>query len=119
MLFEFGRSYQRASEIHGPFPAGSANVGSWPQKKLGQVGNRLKANTYSGNLALRTLATGGLYLGGGVAPQILPALRSGGFIEALVDKGPMRPLLAQIPVAVILEQQTTLLGAAITAGDLV
>ena len=72
----------------------------------------------AGNLALRTLATGGLYLGGGVAPQILPALRSGGFIEALVDKGPMRPLLEQVPVSVILEQQTALVGAAITARDL-
>ena len=72
----------------------------------------------AGNLALRTFATGGLYLGGGVAPQILPALRSGGFIEALVDKGPMRPLLEQVPVSVILEQQTALVGAAITARDL-
>ena len=72
----------------------------------------------AGNLALRTLSTAGLYLGGGIVPQVLPALRSGRFIEALVDKGPMRPLLAQVPVSAILEQQTALVGAAISAADL-
>ena len=72
----------------------------------------------AGNLALRTLATAGLYLGGGIVPSILPALRTGNFLEALVDKGPMRPLLEQIPVLVILEQQAALVGAAVAASDL-
>ena len=72
----------------------------------------------AGNLALRTLATAGLYVGGGIAPRILPALRTGRFLEALVDKGPMRPLLEQVPVSVILEQRAALLGAAIAARDL-
>ena len=72
----------------------------------------------AGNLALRTLATAGLYLGGGIAPQILAALRTGRFLEALVDKGPMRRLLEQVPVSVILEQRTALVGAAIAALDL-
>ena len=45
----------------------------------------------AGNLALRTLATAGLFVGGGIAPRILPALQTGRFIEAFVDKGPMRP----------------------------
>lgn len=72
----------------------------------------------AGNLALRTLATAGLYLGGGIAPQILPALRTGRFLEALVDKGPMRPLLEQVPVSVILEQRAALVGAAVAARDL-
>ena len=72
----------------------------------------------AGNLALRTFATAGLYLGGGIAPQILPALRTGRFLEALVDKGPMRPLLEQVPVSVILEQRAALVGAAVAARDL-
>ena len=72
----------------------------------------------AGNLALRTYATAGLYLGGGIAPQILPALRTGRFLEALVDKGPMRPLLEQVPVSVILEQRAALVGAAVAARDL-
>ena len=72
----------------------------------------------AGNLVLRTVATAGLYLGGGIVPQILPALRTGHFLEALVDKGPMRPLLEQIPVFVIREQQAALIGAAVAACDL-
>ncbi len=73
----------------------------------------------AGNLALRTLATAGLYLGGGIAPRILPALRTSRFLEALVGKGPMRPLLEQVPVSVIVAQQAALVGAAIAALDLV
>ena len=72
----------------------------------------------AGNLALRTYATAGLYLGGGIAPQILPALRTGRFLEALVDKGPMRPLLEQVPVSVIREPRAALVGAAVAARDL-
>ena len=72
----------------------------------------------AGNLALRTLATAGLYVGGGIAPRILPALRTGRFTEAFVDKGPMRPLLEQVPVSVIVEQQAALIGAAVGASGL-
>jgi glucokinase len=72
----------------------------------------------AGNLALRTLATAGLFIGGGIVPQILPALRAGHFLEAFLDKGPMRPLLEQIPVLVILERQAALIGAAVAARDL-
>ena len=69
----------------------------------------------AGNLALHALATAGLYIGGGIAPRIVPALRTGRFIEAFLDKGPMQPLLEQVPVSVILEQQAALVGAAIGA----
>jgi glucokinase len=65
----------------------------------------------AGNLALRILALGGIYLGGGIAPKILPALRRGAFLRAFFDKGRMRPLLEEIPVRVILNQETPLLGA--------
>lgn len=55
----------------------------------------------AGNVALKMNATGGLYLGGGVAPAILPALRDGAFIEAFLDKGRMRPLLESMSIQVI------------------
>ena len=72
----------------------------------------------AGNLALRTLATAGVYVGGGIAPRLLPALRSRGFIDAFADKRPMRALLAQMPVRVILEERPALLGAAVAAREL-
>lgn len=66
----------------------------------------------AGNLALKMLALGGLYLGGGVAPKILKFLSKGGFMEAFLDKGRMSPLLETIPVRVILDETCALLGAA-------
>ena len=66
----------------------------------------------AGNLAMKALATGGLYVGGGIAPKILPLVRRGGFMRAFLDKGRMRGLLSQMPVRVILNDQTALLGAA-------
>jgi glucokinase len=66
----------------------------------------------AGNLALKVLATGGLYVGGGIAPKILPGLQGPAFLEAFVSKGRMRPLLEAIPVRVILNDKTALLGAA-------
>jgi glucokinase len=69
----------------------------------------------AGNLALRTVATAGLYVGGGIAPRILPALRRGGFMDAFRAKAPMDRLVSRIPVAVILDPQSGLLGAAVHA----
>jgi glucokinase len=66
----------------------------------------------AGNLALQYLATGGVYLGGGIAPAILPALRRGEFLSAFHDKGRMRNLLSRVPVVVILDPAAPLLGAA-------
>jgi len=66
----------------------------------------------AGNLALTVKATGGVYLGGGIAPRILPRLREGGFVRAFLAKGRMQPLVERIPVRVILNDQTALLGAA-------
>lgn len=71
----------------------------------------------AGNLALKLMATGGVYLGGGIAPRILPALTSGAFMAAFLDKGRMRGLLEAIPVRVILNDQTAQLGAALRAAD--
>jgi glucokinase len=71
----------------------------------------------AGNLALRSVATGGVYVGGGIAPKVLPALSDGRFIEAFRNKPPMADLLATIPVYVILNTQTALLGAAVYANQ--
>lgn len=64
------------------------------------------------NAALKFMASGGVYLGGGIAPRNLEKLKDGAFLEAFLDKGRMRPLLERMPVRVILNQLTALLGAA-------
>lgn len=66
----------------------------------------------AGNLALKVLATGGVYVGGGIPPRILPALEDGRFMEAFVRKGRMSAHLARMPVKVILNPKAGLLGAA-------
>jgi glucokinase len=66
----------------------------------------------SGNIALKVLATGGMYLGGGIAPKILKTLKNGTFMQAFLDKGRLSPLLQSIPVRVILDDTCALLGAA-------
>jgi glucokinase len=67
----------------------------------------------AGNLTLTAAAIGGLYVGGGIAPKILPALRNGLFMAAFRDKAPMEALLARVPVRVILNPEAGLLGAAV------
>lgn len=66
----------------------------------------------AGNLALKVLATGGIFLGGGIAPKILPLLQQPGFLEAFWSKGRMTELLKRVPVSVIVNDKTALLGAA-------
>lgn len=66
----------------------------------------------AGNLALMLLATGGVYVGGGIAPKILSKLREGAFMRSFVAKGRFAPLLERIPVRVILNDKAALLGAA-------
>ena len=72
----------------------------------------------SGNVALRGVTTGGIFIGGGIAPKILPALQDGRFIEAFRDKGVMRELVSKMPVKVILNADAGLLGAAVAAQEL-
>ena len=66
----------------------------------------------AGNLALKMMATAGLYVGGGIAPRIIERIRAGGFMQAFLDKGRMRPLLESMKVQVVLNDRTALLGAA-------
>jgi glucokinase len=69
----------------------------------------------AGNLALKVLALGGVYLGGGIAPKILPALTDGRFIRAFIDKGRLDEMLSKIEVRVALNEGAGLIGAAYCA----
>ena len=72
----------------------------------------------AGNLALRAVTLSGIYIGGGIAPKILPMLRGDLFLDAFRDKGPMATLATRIPVKVILNADSGLLGAAVYAQSL-
>ncbi len=72
----------------------------------------------AGNLALKVMSSGGLYLGGGIAPKILPLLTDGVFLEAFLNKGRMRHLLEAMPVKVILNDRAALYGPALRAAQL-
>ncbi|MBI1852218.1 MAG: glucokinase [Planctomycetes bacterium] len=69
----------------------------------------------AGNMALKVMAIGGVYLGGGIAPKIQDKLVDGAFMECFLAKGRMRALLETIPVRIILNDRTALLGAALRA----
>jgi glucokinase len=66
----------------------------------------------AGNLALKLMATGGVYLGGGIAPKMLSKLSGPLFMHAFLGKGRMQPLLEAMPVMVITNDKTALMGAA-------
>jgi glucokinase len=66
----------------------------------------------AGNLALKILAVGGMYVGGGIAPKLLKKMQDGTFMKAFTDKGRLSDLLVQTPVRLILESRAALMGAA-------
>ena len=68
--------------------------------------------TEAANLALKVLSTGGVYLGGGIPPRILPALENDLFLDAFLRKGRFSDILERMPVYVILNSEAALLGAA-------
>ncbi len=72
----------------------------------------------AGNMGLKHMALGGVYLGGGIAPKNLKALRDSPFLPGFFAKGRMEPLMRRMPVRVILRGDTPLLGCArfITSG---
>ena len=72
----------------------------------------------AGNLGLRGVATAGVFVGGGIAPKIMPALQNGRFMEAFRAKAPMAHLVSAMPVSVIVKEDAGLLGAAIAAQEL-
>jgi glucokinase len=69
----------------------------------------------AGNIAVRVLAYGGLYIAGGIAPKILPKLKDGAFVRAFCDKAKLGPALARIPISVVMNEDAGLLGAALGA----
>ncbi len=97
-----------------------------PNSVIGELGesgeNELCARTLdvfvsaygaeAGNLALKILAHGGIYVGGGIAPKILKKMQDGTFMRALCDKGRMHDLVSHMPVRIILESRAALMGAA-------
>ncbi len=66
----------------------------------------------AGNLALRMMASGGIYIGGGIPPRIISELQRGPFMEAFRNKGRMSWLMDEIPVHLILNRGAALMGAA-------
>ncbi|MEC4853685.1 MAG: glucokinase, partial [Jaaginema sp. PMC 1079.18] len=72
----------------------------------------------AGNLALKLLPYGGLYVAGGIAPKILPLLQGDRFMEAFLNKGRLRSVLEQISVQIVLDPDVGLIGAAICAASL-
>jgi len=66
----------------------------------------------AGNLALKVLATGGVFVGGGIAPHLIERMKAGAFLDAFVAKGRMETLLRSMPVWVLLDPETALWGAA-------
>jgi glucokinase len=72
----------------------------------------------AGNLALQVMASGGVYLGGGIAPKIIWKLRDGTFMKAFRDKGRLSPIVGRIPVKVIMNDGAALWGAAAHAAEL-
>jgi glucokinase len=72
----------------------------------------------SANLALTAMTFGGIYVGGGIPPKILPFLREDIFLQAFTDKGRFKGFMEKIPVMVILDSRAALVGAAIVAEEM-
>ena len=73
----------------------------------------------AGNLALTVMSTAGVLIGGGIAVKLLPKMKSGAFVSAFVDKGRYREFMSRIPIAVLLDPKTALVGAGHAAAELV
>jgi glucokinase len=105
-----------AEQLAGGDPSATiAQVGVAGHEPLCAAALELFCSVYgaeAGNLALKCLAVGGVFVGGGIAPKILPALHAGGFMRAFTDKGRFADLLHRIPVNVALNPRAPLLGAA-------
>ena len=74
--------------------------------------------TQAGNLALIYMATGGVFIAGGIAPKIHSRISAGSFLKAFQDKGPMSAIMKKIPVRLVMNPQVGLKGAALIASRL-
>lgn len=127
-IYEFLRDTKKneptwlAEKIKAGNPAAEiAQAGLQGQAEIAQQTLDLFASIYgaeAGNLALKALSLDGVYIGGGIAPKLITKLQDGTFMRAFTNKGRYKRLMSQIPVKVIMNQQTALLGAASVAGAL-
>jgi glucokinase len=102
-------------------PAEIAQAGLQGQADIARQALELFASIYgaeAGNLALKALSLDGVYVGGGIAPKLIAKLQDGTFMKAFTNKGRYKRLMSQMPVKVIMNQQTALIGAASVAGAL-
>jgi glucokinase len=102
-------------------PAVIAEIGLSGQAEICVQALDLFASIYgseAGNLALKALALSGVYLAGGIAPKLVTKLQDGAFMRAFIHKGRYEQLMGKIPVRIILNQETALLGAASMAASL-
>jgi glucokinase len=122
-IYEFFRDTGRADEPawlaerlkNGDRSATIAHAAIHSESKLCSLSLDLMVSLYgseAGNLALKLMAFGGIYLGGGIAPRILGQLKQGTFLLSFRQKGRMLPTLESIPVLVILNDLASLIGAA-------
>jgi glucokinase len=127
-IYEFLRDTKKneptwlAERIRAGNPAAEiAQAGLQGQAEIATQALDLFASMYgaeAGNLALKALSLDGVYVGGGIAPKLIMKLQDGTFMKAFLNKGRYKKLLSAIPVKVIMNQQTALLGAASVAGAL-
>lgn len=105
-----------ADRLKADDPAGAISEAALTRKvPLCQKALDMFAGVYgaeAGNLALKALARAGVYVGGGMAPKILPKLIDGDFMRAFTDKGRLSALMAEIPVHIVLDSKTAVYGAA-------
>lgn len=111
-----------AEKIKAGDPAAEiAEAGLKGQAEIAKQALDLFASIYgaeAGNLALKCMAVNGVYLGGGIAPKMLAKLKDGTFMKAFTNKGRYKRMMSQIPVHVVMNPHTGLLGAASTAARL-
>jgi glucokinase len=127
-LYEFLRDTKKneptwlAEKIKVGNPAAEiAQAGLQGQAEIAKQALNLFASIYgaeAGNLALKALSLDGVYIGGGIAPKLITKLQDGSFMKAFLNKGRYKKLLSNMPVKVIMNQQTALLGAASVASAL-
>jgi glucokinase len=127
-IYEFLRDTKKneptwlAEKIKAGNPAAEiAEAGLKGQAEIARQALDLFASIYgaeAGNLALKALSLDGVYVGGGIAPKLIKKLKDGTFMQAFVNKGRYKRLMSNIPVRVVMNPQTALLGAASIAGAL-
>jgi glucokinase len=127
-IYEFLRDTKKneptwlAEKIKAGDPAAEiASAGLKGEAEIAEQALDLFASIYgaeAGNLALKTMAVNGLYLGGGTAPKLLSKLKDGTFMKAFINKGRYKRLMSNIPVHVVMNQRAALIGAASIAAQL-